>query len=82
MCTERVRVTSVSTRNSITSKAMVTVPCFTGLRYILLPITWEGDSLGCVVFGPFLPDLGRALDLEFMRRAFPLPVYWHSLSRV
>lgn len=35
---------------------MVTVPCFTGLRYIILPINWEGDILGRVVFGPFLPE--------------------------
>ncbi len=38
---------------------MVTVPCFTGLRYLVLPIRWEGDALGRVVFGPFSPD-----DLE------------------
>ncbi len=35
---------------------MVTVPCFTGLRYIILPIRWEGDVLGRVVFGPFYPE--------------------------
>lgn len=38
------------------AKGMVTVPCFTGLRYLIEPITWEGDVLGRVVFGPFLPD--------------------------
>lgn len=38
------------------AKGVVTVPCFTGLRYILLPILWEGDALGRVVFGPFLPE--------------------------
>ncbi|HMK73657.1 MAG TPA: histidine kinase dimerization/phospho-acceptor domain-containing protein, partial [Myxococcaceae bacterium] len=37
-------------------RGMVTVPCFTGLRYLVLPILWEGDSLGRVVFGPFTPD--------------------------
>jgi len=41
------------------AKGVVTVPCFTGLRYIILPILWEGDTLGRVVFGPFFPeDLG------------------------
>lgn len=35
---------------------MVTVPCFTGLRYLILPVLWEGDTLGRVVFGPFYPD--------------------------
>ncbi|GMU60409.1 MAG: hypothetical protein AMXMBFR34_21720 [Myxococcaceae bacterium] len=38
------------------SKGMVTVPCFTGLRYLIVPIVWEGDTLGRVVFGPFLPE--------------------------
>ena len=38
------------------SKGMLTVPCFTGLRYMIVPILWEGDLLGRVVFGPFMPD--------------------------
>ena len=38
------------------TRAMVTVPCFTGLRYLIMPITWEGDAMGRVVFGPFYPD--------------------------
>jgi signal transduction histidine kinase len=38
------------------SKGMLTVPCFTGLRYLIVPILWEGDTLGRVVFGPFFPD--------------------------
>jgi signal transduction histidine kinase len=37
-------------------KGMVTVPCFTGLRYLIEPIMWEGDILGRVVFGPFMPE--------------------------
>lgn len=37
-------------------KSMVTVPCFTGLRYLVMPILWEGDSLGRIIFGPFTPD--------------------------
>lgn len=42
------------------AKGMVTVPCFTGLRYIISPILWEGDTMGRVVFGPFMPeDLGE-----------------------
>ncbi len=38
------------------TKAMVTVPCFTGLRYVILPILWDGDTMGRVVFGPFMPE--------------------------
>lgn len=37
-------------------KGMVTVPCFTGLRYLVAPVLWDGDTLGRVVFGPFVPD--------------------------
>jgi signal transduction histidine kinase len=51
---------SLGELNSQTAKGMVAVPCFTGLRYLILPITWEGDSLGRIVFGPFTPeDLGE-----------------------
>jgi two-component system sensor histidine kinase BarA len=35
---------------------MIAVPCFTGLRYLIQPIVWEGDVLGRIVFGPFIPD--------------------------
>ncbi|MBS1153048.1 MAG: sensor histidine kinase [Myxococcaceae bacterium] len=35
---------------------LVTAPCFTGLRYLLLPISFEGDTLGRIIFGPFLPE--------------------------
>ncbi|QRN98585.1 PocR ligand-binding domain-containing protein [Archangium violaceum] len=31
-------------------------PCFTGLRYVMMPVVWEGDVLGRVLFGPFAPE--------------------------
>jgi two-component system, NarL family, sensor histidine kinase BarA len=37
-------------------KGTITMPCFTGLRYLVMPLTHEGDNLGRVVFGPFWPD--------------------------
>jgi signal transduction histidine kinase len=41
-------------------------PCFTGLRYLVMPLSHEGDSLGRVVYGPFWPEdlaeLPRELD--------------------
>ncbi|MFN0062873.1 MAG: ATP-binding protein [Myxococcaceae bacterium] len=54
---------------------MVIVPCFTGLRYLVMPVLWEGDALGRVVFGPFTPedlkqfpqsllDISKGLDLK------------------
>jgi signal transduction histidine kinase len=30
--------------------------CFSGLRYLLVPIFYDGDQLGRVVFGPFWPE--------------------------
>ncbi len=37
-------------------KGLVAMPCFSGLRYLMMPILWEGDLLGRIVFGPFVPD--------------------------
>jgi signal transduction histidine kinase len=67
--------------------SLLTVPCFTGLRYMVLPVLWEGDLMGRIVFGPFTPadlqglpesltaigplDLARAEDL--MARIRPAP---------
>jgi two-component system, NarL family, sensor histidine kinase BarA len=33
--------------------------CFSGLKYVIMPITYGGDYLGRVIYGPFRPD-----DLE------------------
>lgn len=30
--------------------------CFSGLKYVLMPITYGGDLLGRVVYGPFVPE--------------------------
>ena len=32
------------------------IPCFSGCRYVVQPILYEGDVLGRVVFGPFVPE--------------------------
>jgi two-component system sensor histidine kinase BarA len=32
------------------------VPCFSGCRYLVMPIHHEGSVLGRAVFGPFVPD--------------------------
>ncbi|MCC7017784.1 MAG: PocR ligand-binding domain-containing protein, partial [Rhodospirillales bacterium] len=37
-------------------RGMGAVPCVTGLRDLVQPITWDGDVLGRMVFGPFLPE--------------------------
>jgi signal transduction histidine kinase len=33
-----------------------TFPCFSGCRYVAEPVLYEGDVMGRVVFGPFVPD--------------------------
>ena len=35
---------------------ILSIPCFTGCRYLVLPIKHEGDVMGRVVFGPYVPD--------------------------
>jgi signal transduction histidine kinase len=34
----------------------IPVPCFSGCRYLVQPVLYEGDGIGRVVFGPFVPD--------------------------
>jgi signal transduction histidine kinase len=33
-----------------------TIQCFSGCRYVVQPILYEGDVMGRVVFGPFVPE--------------------------
>ena len=33
-----------------------TFECFSGCRYVVEPVLYEGDLMGRVVFGPFVPD--------------------------
>jgi signal transduction histidine kinase len=35
---------------------IVALPCFTGLRYLMMPVSWEGEVLGRVILGPFTPE--------------------------
>ncbi len=30
--------------------------CFSGCRYVVQPVLYEGDAVGRIVFGPFVPD--------------------------
>lgn len=34
----------------------VAFSCFSGCRYLVKPVVYEGDAVGRVVFGPFVPD--------------------------
>ena len=33
-----------------------TIHCFSGCRYVVQPVLYEGDGIGRVVFGPFVPE--------------------------
>ncbi|HSN91908.1 MAG TPA: ATP-binding protein [Anaeromyxobacteraceae bacterium] len=33
-----------------------TFPCFSGCRYVVQPVLYEGDVIGRVVFGPYVPE--------------------------
>jgi two-component system, NarL family, sensor histidine kinase BarA len=43
------------------SPAPTTIPCFSGCRYVVQPVLYEGDAIGRVVFGPFVPEELQAL---------------------
>ncbi|WP_233583527.1 ATP-binding protein [Corallococcus sp. CA053C] len=38
------------------SSGLIALPCFTGLRYVVMPVRWDGDFLGRVILGPFTPE--------------------------
>jgi signal transduction histidine kinase len=42
----------------------VTMDCFSGCRYLVQPVMYEGDAIGRVVFGPFVPDDLGALPVS------------------
>jgi signal transduction histidine kinase len=43
------------------ARGALALTCFTGLRYLVMPVSWEGDMLGRVIFGPFTPEELREL---------------------
>jgi two-component system sensor histidine kinase BarA len=52
----------VATVNRVKGEAVpeqaspVTFDCFSGCRYVVQPVLYEGDAIGRIVFGPFVPD--------------------------
>jgi signal transduction histidine kinase len=47
----------------------VTFDCFSGCRYVVEPVLYEGDLMGRVVFGPFVPDDLAELPVTLRRIA-------------
>src|SRR3954470_8309307 len=74
LCTETVTHIKVRPLESVKKEEsnIAVRNCFSGLRYLMMPILYEGDLLGRIIFGPFMPDevgeLGaelKALEGEF-----------------
>jgi two-component system, NarL family, sensor histidine kinase BarA len=73
LCTETVTHIKVRPLEATDAQPALAVRnCFSGLRYLMMPILYEGDMLGRIIFGPFMPeevgDLGaelQALQGEF-----------------
>ncbi|XXF77392.1 ATP-binding protein [Myxococcaceae bacterium GXIMD 01537] len=61
---------------------LVAVPCFTGLRYLVLPVRWEGDELGRVIFGPFTPEELRDVPPSLAELGLELDRAREMLSKV
>lgn len=46
------------------------VQCFTGLRYMVMPLVYEGDTIGRLIFGPYAPQ-GATVPVEDLYRIEP-----------
>src|SRR4051812_42709753 len=86
LCTET--VTHIKVRPLETMKqpvdAVAARNCFSGLRYLMMPILYEGDLLGRIIFGPFMPeevgDLGA--DLKALTGEFDLVKAKELIDRI
>src|SRR4051812_28587976 len=86
LCTET--VTHIKVRPLETMKqpqdAVAVRNCFSGLRYLMMPILYEGDLLGRIIFGPFMPeevgDLGS--DLKSLSGEFDLAKAKELIDRI
>ncbi len=56
------RVSCVATVSKVKSEPVpeeakpAAFDCFSGCRYVVQPVVYEGDVIGRIVFGPFVPD--------------------------
>jgi signal transduction histidine kinase len=58
--------------------------CFSGLRYLMLPILYEGDMLGRITFGPFMPEdlQGLGPELQALGSEFDLGKAKELIERI
>src|SRR4051812_2722688 len=85
LCTDT--VTHIKVRPLETSSGAPEVAvrnCFSGLRYLMMPILYEGDLLGRIIFGPFMPEeLGElGTELKALEGEFDLKKAKDLLDRI
>src|SRR5262249_18863995 len=56
MCTALVTKIKQFDYPGLGSGEIVEQECFSGLKYVIMPITYGGDLLGRVIYGPFFPQ--------------------------
>jgi two-component system sensor histidine kinase BarA len=85
LCTETVTHIKVRPLEAPNLQAQIASRnCFSGLRYLMMPIVYEGDLLGRIIFGPFFPeelaDLGQ--DLKALEGEFDLAKARDLIGRI
>ena len=54
-CTQLVRKIKSHSYRQLEEGKIAEQECFSGLKYIIMPVSYAGDTLGRVVYGPYLP---------------------------
>src|SRR5207249_125238 len=85
LCTETVTHIKVRPLEAPNAQPALAVRnCFSGLRYLMMPILYEGDILGRIIFGPFMPeevgDLGA--ELQALQGEFDLKKAKELIDRI
>jgi two-component system, NarL family, sensor histidine kinase BarA len=76
-CTNLVGKIKSHRYESLEGGQIVTQDCFSGLRYVIMPIMHGGDLLGRVVYGPFIPEeLARPGDTMYQMESFDPERLW------
>ncbi len=85
LCTETVTHIKVRPLDAPSAQPAIAVRnCFSGLRYLMMPVLYEGDLLGRIIFGPFMPEeLGElGADLQSLEGEFDLKKAKDLIDRI
>jgi len=85
LCTETVTHIKVRPLDAPNAQPAIAVRnCFSGLRYLMMPVLYEGDLLGRIIFGPFMPEeLGElGADLQSLQGEFDLKKAKDLIDRI